>query len=213
MKFFNIPLTSMELGLAVLTASSLMVSTTSCGRDAEEAVANVVEEPGLQGDFSGPCKASEILDVSQRETMKFEGNSFESVTIYYTNANCSSASEAGRLVYSGTFEIDDEAVPGDANGLNVEITSAEVTPLNDTVMNMMSSANFCGIDRFEQGKAVELQSKTNLMTCPLKSLPGRFYGAYQIRDEDLFLSESSVTSMAESADKRSTKINNVRYEG
>lgn len=77
--------------------------------DAKKSIKNVSEQPEMQGNFKADCKGVDVdglSTLSSQDEIELVGNQLKVNTVYYSESNCNSESELGRMVYDGEFELE-----------------------------------------------------------------------------------------------------------
>lgn len=194
---------------AGLIAGLSVFAMVGCGDDAKEALGNVTEDASLQGRFVEECGSSELLNLSERNALMFQGNDFTRTQSFFTSADCQE--EGAKIDYQGTFTIDPDALPNsEAGSIDIKVEKAVLTINNETAAEALSAIGFCGIKEFPVGQEITIEGKGTEGTCPLMNLPSERFGAYKVDGDKLYL-DGDLSSMAETKENRAETLESEAY--
>lgn len=185
--------------------------------DAKKTIKNLSEQPEMQGKFLSSCErlgVEGMASVSSQDEIYFVGNQVTVNSIYYSDANCNSENEIGRVEYEGDFEVDrkglekvaknysqlTDAQKKDLDGgfVELDIDKANVKATDQTLVSLLNGISFCGSSDYQLDKAKDITTATSEeIFCPIKSIPARLQGGYVFNEKAKELTFSNYQEPAE----------------
>lgn len=186
-------------------AAAISLSLIACSDDSKDTVHNLRAAPDLQGTFADTCSSSKILGVSEQIQLNFEGNNYTRSQIFYDESGCKN--EIGRIQYVGEFKAGEQN-PDNNNGgtLDLEVSKATIKVSSDTLATALNAINYCGHTDYASGKEVTLSGKQTEGLCPLENVPSTLYTAYKVESDNLFMTDSDISTMAKTSKDRSSTL-------
>lgn len=204
-------------------ATLLAVFLFGCD-DAEKSIKNLSEQPEMQGTFLSSCEkvgVDGMGSVSIQDELRLEGNQVRINSIYYSDSDCNSESEIGRVEYEGEFEVDRQGLERiaenyeeineeqkknlDAGVVSLEVDEAKVKATDQTLVSLFNGISFCGQDDYQVDQEKKInQAATDEFFCPLKELPANMRGGYIYNEEsrELTFSEYKTDEQIAEAEQR-----------
>ena len=175
----------------LLSLSSVtLLLAAACGGPVKDAVVQTFSEPKLMTTWESKCTdAGEVLKLSEKTFLKFNGAGFERIQSFYSTDKCGADKPANEAVvaaevrYKGSFLLTNNAIP--ANGaklIDYKIDQAKVVALNDAGLKVLNETKLCGHENFQLNQEVDLTSESAGGTCPLQTAPSVAYEIYKIND-------------------------------
>ena len=175
-------MTSKLFNVGSLLIAALFV--VGCGdENPTSEITNRVKAPKLMQTWGGECIESEILQLSGRMFLEFDGNNLKQVHEFYNSSDCNSP--AARLVYEGEVNVRD-AEPSGAYPLDVTFKKSELVALNETGKDALEAVNFCSVETWNVNQPVTVNQNQN---CPLKAMPATEYHRSLVEGDKLFIGE------------------------
>ncbi len=191
--------------LCIISMSLLAFAGCSDDDDGVQAVENCTSNVEFCGMVArSSCEGSSLIDLSERNSLEFNGNTFKRVQRYYSSSDCSTT-EAAVVEYSGEFTVDENEDSARAGDMNISLTKGTIKVNDESAADILSVANFCGVENYEAGKSYEITGEQTEGTCPIMNMPVDLYGSYEIDDNKLIL-DHHINEMATSEEDRSTDL-------
>ena len=180
---------------------ALPLALAACSDDSKEAVHNVRAAPDLQGSFDDTCSSSKLLDTSEQIQLNFEGNQYTRAQVWFSDADCKT--ETGRVEYKGEFKAGEES-PETGGTLDLRVSEATIKVSSDTLAKALNTLNYCGHSDYAVGKEVVLSGAQTQGLCPIENVPTDLFTSYRLRDNNLILSDSDITTMSKDPANRTS---------
>jgi hypothetical protein len=184
------------------------LALAGCGKSQDSRdLDHPVSEPRIQQTWQSDCASSELLDLSQRTYLKFSGTAYHEVHVLYSEAGC--VGEAVEVRFGGNFALH-EPSPADTYSADVRYETVELTALSPAGRDVLEKAKFCGVERWELGRAENLVGRTGTLFCPLRKVPSGEYNLVSIEGDKLFLGKSGMRAGATVESGRPKEVDHDR---
>ncbi len=180
----------------------------ACSDSSEDAINNTLQDPELNGRYTSACGASDLLDLSMRETFRFEADgTLTRYQEFYQEADCSDAEILGTVTLSGSFAVDKETSTDFVGSrIKIDLSEAYVKASKPLMVDALNTVNFCGANDYSLNNEVAISGGTGDLTCPVQDVPAVLYGVYREDDGDLYFNEGGLSSMAQDPQERPQTI-------
>lgn len=180
-------------------------------KDPAQVANNLTEQPNMNGTFRSACAGSDIVGLSVREKLVFEGNKFTREQNFYETEDCSEKEAGGSIILEGNFVLDADGLPQSEGGsLQLDLQKAFIAPGANFFVTALNTLGLCGRDDYAVGVKTEVTNGSDDLSCPVKKVPQTVFGAYRLDDRKLYLNEGGLGEMSETKDKTPTKLDTTR---
>lgn len=174
---------------ALGVSTSLLLILSGCGQSedisppVDPAEQEATQASELQGMWASNCGDSTLFGISSDRSLEVEGNRLHQVYRFYGDGSCDQVNVEIRR--ENIFDKQGAT----ENGLSIIDISSEtatVTPLNQTGVDILTLAQFCGVSDWEVGGSRDVTAQSGTGVCFGQEIPATHEQVYLVEENSLY---------------------------